>query len=68
MTVRPGQRRDYAAEFRALELGLEVAELKRALVRLRQASLDHVSRPGHESLERLRHELGRTAVREEAHR
>lgn len=49
--------RDIGAELRLLEARDEVKDFKRALIRLRGAVLDHLERPCHESLERLRHEL-----------
>jgi hypothetical protein len=67
--VRSGYRRqhryDIAAELRILELKDEVADLSRGLVRLRAAVREHLERPSHSSLERLRYELSGHRLRAE---
>jgi hypothetical protein len=60
--VRAGyhhRRRDIAVEFRLLEARDEVKDLTRTLIRLRSAAIEHLERPSHATLERLRLELGR---------
>lgn len=53
-------RRDIGAELRLLEARDEIKDLKRALIRLRRGIVEHMQRPSHGTLERLRFELGRT--------
>lgn len=52
-------RRDIGAELRLLEARDQVVDLTRRLIRLRSAIIEHLERPSHATLERLRLELGR---------
>lgn len=54
------KRRDIGAELRLLEARDDIVDLKRALIRLRSAIVEHLERPSHGTLERLRFDLGRT--------
>lgn len=51
------RQRDIGAELRLLEARDQVHDLTRALIRLRSAAIEHLERPSHGTLERLRHEL-----------
>lgn len=49
---------EFAAEFRAQALGIQVERLSSDLVRLRAAIRDHMARPEGHTLARLRYLLG----------
>jgi hypothetical protein len=53
------KRRDIGAELRLLEARDEIKDLKRVLIRLRSAAIEHLERPSPATLARLRFELGR---------
>lgn len=55
-----------SAEFRAMEMLDHANDLRRALIRLRIAARDHLTQQSHESLARLRHELGHGPALKEA--
>lgn len=53
---------EFAAEFRAQALQLQVDRLSSDLVRLRGAIREHISRPEPHTLARLRYLLGQTGA------